>query len=88
MSSLPVGLFSGVQKLIFLNLEGNEISKFQEKAFKDLISLEGLYLRNNNLKKIQNTIFGYLVELQALYLTNNSIADIYFTFKHCGAEIF
>ena len=64
-----------LESLEYLNLDSNNISLIENKAFKNSIKLETLILSNNQLDMVNNSneLFNYLSSLKNLNLSSNKI---------------
>lgn len=77
------GLFSSLEKLEILRLDGNKIEDVHNTSFENLVSLEELYLRDNHLDEIPSLLFSKTTKLRVLDLSDNLIEYIHDgTFTH------
>ncbi|XP_053204625.1 toll-like receptor Tollo [Panonychus citri] len=78
LTTLPSGLFTGLSKLLLLNLSYNEIpsESIDSDTFIDLIRMVLLDLSHNHLKTIDKLFFHSLYSLQKLNLAHNRISFI------------
>ncbi|KAJ8979301.1 hypothetical protein NQ317_007974 [Molorchus minor] len=68
--------FSGLVRLVVLNLANNQLTRVDANLFHDLYSLQILNLEYNAISVITESAFAELKNLHALTLTNNKIARI------------
>ncbi|XP_044738944.1 toll-like receptor 6 [Chrysoperla carnea] len=68
--------FSGLIRLIILNLSHNKIQRIDNGVFNDLYSLQILNLEYNQIEVIAENSFSTLKNLHALILTSNNIKEI------------
>nr|CAD7205431.1 unnamed protein product [Timema douglasi] len=68
--------FSGLVRLVVLNLAHNAITKIDSHVFKDLYSLQILSLEDNGLEGICEGAFLTLSNLHALTLSHNNLIQI------------
>ena len=59
--------------LVYLYIEGNRLSKFDEISFSGKTSLELVRMGNNRFETITEMLFAELIILFRLSLTNNQI---------------
>ncbi|XP_050314368.1 toll-like receptor Tollo [Anthonomus grandis grandis] len=74
--------FSGLVRLVVLNLGYNQLNRIDGQLFHDLYTLQILNLEHNNINTIAEGAFSELKNLHALTLSHNRIAHIeahYFT---------
>ena len=76
LSSLPAGIFSGLNNLETIHLSFNNLSSLPAGIFSGLNNLELLYLHNNNLSSLPEGIFSGLNNLQELTLRNNNLSSL------------
>lgn len=79
LTLLPGKVFSGLSKLVVLNLSSNAIASdlLSSDTFYGLeTSLKQLDLSHNQLKKIESTLFERLSSLEVLYLQDNHLTSI------------
>ena len=71
-----------VENSEYLNLDSNNISLIEDKAFKNLIKLETLILSNNQLDLVNNSkeLFNYLSNLKHLNLINNTFNVLFINY--------
>lgn len=65
--------FSGLIRLVLLNLEKNKITKLESEIFSDLYTLQILNLRHNQLEIIAADTFSPMNNLHTLLLSHNKI---------------
>ncbi|OWR45424.1 putative toll [Danaus plexippus plexippus] len=68
--------FSGLVRLIVLNLSHNRITKIDALLFQDLNNLQFLSLEYNNVARIADGAFSYLKNLHSLSLAHNNIVEV------------
>lgn len=68
--------FSGLIRLIVLNLSQNMLNRLDSKTFRDLYFLQILDLRNNSINQIDDNTFLPLYNLHTLNLAENQIHTI------------
>nr|ANG08891.1 toll family protein 8 [Gryllus bimaculatus] len=68
--------FTGLVRLVVLNLSGNRIAKLEASVFRDLYSLQILRLEDNVIETIPENTFASLYNLHTLILSNNKLAVI------------
>ncbi|XP_063242159.1 toll-like receptor 6 [Bacillus rossius redtenbacheri] len=68
--------FSGLVRLVVLNLSSNSIARVDAHVFRDLYSLQVLNLERNGLEVIADGAFAALSNLHALTLSHNSLASL------------
>ncbi|GAB0098647.1 TOLL [Sergentomyia squamirostris] len=70
------GTFSGLIRLIILNLAHNAITRIDSRTFKELYFLQILNLRNNSIGHIEENAFLPLYNLHTLILAENRLHTI------------
>ncbi|XP_060524278.1 toll-like receptor 7 [Cylas formicarius] len=70
------GTFSGLIRLIVLNLSHNALTRIDGRSFKDLFFLQILDLRNNSIGFIEDNAFLPLYNLHTLNLAENRLNTI------------
>ncbi|XP_026808006.1 toll-like receptor 6 [Rhopalosiphum maidis] len=73
---IDASTFTGLIRLVALNLSNNKISKLDPTIFHDLYTLQILNLGGNLIDSIPNDAFIPLRNLDTLVLSNNKIVDI------------
>ena len=68
--------FSGLRRLIVLDLSGNRLETLSREVFADLSSLQVLDLSRNQLQSLPGGLFGALSNLHSLALAGNIIARL------------
>lgn len=68
--------FSGLVRLIVLNLSHNRITKIDSLLFQDLNNLQFLSLEYNNIGRIADGAFSNLKNLHSLSLAHNNIIEV------------
>lgn len=68
--------FTGLIRLVMLNLSNNKISKLDPTIFHDLYTLQILNLGGNQIDSIPNDAFIPLRNLDTLILSNNKIVEV------------
>lgn len=68
--------FSGLVRLIVLNLANNALTRIDVNLFHDLYSLQILNLEHNNIDFIAEHAFSELKNLHALTLSHNNLARV------------
>ncbi|KAL1131266.1 hypothetical protein AAG570_010884 [Ranatra chinensis] len=68
--------FSGLVRLVILNLGHNQLTKVDSHVFQDLYSLQILNLEHNEIEFIAEGAFMALSNLHALTLSKNKIATV------------
>lgn len=68
--------FSGLVRLIVLNLSYNRITKIDGLLFQDLNNLQFLSLEHNNIARIADGAFSNLKNLHSLSLAHNNIIEV------------
>lgn len=68
--------FSGLVRLIVLNLSHNRITKIDALLFQDLNNLQFLSLEFNNVARIADGAFSNLKNLHSLSLAHNNIIEV------------
>ncbi|CAG9822796.1 unnamed protein product [Phaedon cochleariae] len=68
--------FSGLVRLVVLNLANNELTRIDANLFHDLYTLQILNLENNRINAIAEGAFAELKNLHALTLSHNNMARI------------
>lgn len=68
--------FSGLVRLIVLNLSYNRITKIDTLLFQDLNSLQFLSLEHNNIARVADGAFINLKNLHSLSLAHNNIIEV------------
>ncbi|KMQ91978.1 leucine-rich repeats and immunoglobulin-like domains protein 3 protein [Lasius niger] len=76
IASIPDGAFSKFSRLLYLNLDDNEVKALRSDVFQGLESLRSLTLTNNNITSIELSAFRGLTALETLDLHRNSIRDL------------
>ncbi|XP_050313830.1 toll-like receptor 7 [Anthonomus grandis grandis] len=75
-SHVDNGTFSGLIRLIVLNLSHNALTRIDSRTFKDLFFLQILDLRNNSIGFIEDNAFLPLYNLHTLNLAENRLNTI------------
>ena len=75
-TNLPVGIFTGLQKLKSIIMFRNQLSELHAELFNDLQSLELLSFWENRVVKLPNDIFKGLSHLRALFLSINQLTQL------------
>ncbi|CAH1971317.1 unnamed protein product [Acanthoscelides obtectus] len=73
---IDAGTFTGLIRLIVLNLSHNALTRIDGKTFKDLFFLQILDLRNNSIGFIEDNAFLPLYNLHTLNLAENRLNTI------------
>lgn len=73
---IDAGTFTGLIRLIVLNLSHNSITRIDGRTFKDLFFLQILDLRNNSIGFIEDNAFLPLYNLHTLNLAENRLNTI------------
>ncbi|XP_067006703.2 toll-like receptor Tollo [Anabrus simplex] len=68
--------FTGLVRLVVLNLSHNRIAKLEASVFRDLYSLQILHLEENIIETIPENTFASLYNLHTLILSGNKLATI------------
>jgi Leucine-rich repeat (LRR) protein len=68
--------FSGLVRLVILNLAHNDITRIDSHVFQDLYSLQILNLEENGIDVIAESAFSSLSNLHALTLTHNNLVQL------------
>ncbi|XP_018562934.1 toll-like receptor 6 [Anoplophora glabripennis] len=68
--------FSGLVRLVILNLANNQLTRIDSTLFHDLYTLQILNLERNSINVIAESAFAELKNLHALTLTHNKISRI------------
>ncbi|XP_025836529.1 uncharacterized protein LOC108735943 [Agrilus planipennis] len=68
--------FSGLVRLVVLNLAFNSLTRIDSNVFHDLYSLQILNLENNKIDFIAEGAFSELKNLHALTLSHNNLVEI------------
>lgn len=68
--------FSGLVRLIVLNLSHNKISKIDSLLFQDLNNLQFLSLENNKILKISEGAFSNLKNIHSLSMAHNRLTHV------------
>ncbi|XP_050445611.1 insulin-like growth factor-binding protein complex acid labile subunit [Cataglyphis hispanica] len=74
--SISDNAFSKLSRLLYLNLDDNEIETLQSGVFQGLESLQSLTLTNSNITTVELSAFRGLTALRTLDLHRNSIRDL------------
>ncbi|XKL61644.1 hypothetical protein PGB90_001477 [Kerria lacca] len=75
--------FSGLIRLVVLNIGYNQLTKIDSHVFQDLYSLQILNLEHNNIESITDSSFSALNNLHALKLSYNKLVTVE-TFHFAG----
>ncbi|XP_044738545.1 toll-like receptor 7 isoform X2 [Chrysoperla carnea] len=75
-SHVDAGTFTGLIRLIVLNLSHNSLTRIDGRTFKDLFFLQILDLRNNSIGLIEDNAFLPLYNLHTLNLAENRLHTI------------
>ncbi len=73
LTTLPGGIFHGLQNLQELNLVGNQLTALPGEIFHGLQNLQNLDLSSNQLTALPGEIFHGLQNLRELFLRNNQL---------------
>lgn len=73
---IDAGTFTGLIRLIVLNLSHNALTRIDSRTFKDLFFLQILDLRNNSIGFIEDNAFLPLYNLHTLNLAENRLNTI------------
>ncbi|KAJ9585990.1 hypothetical protein L9F63_020367 [Diploptera punctata] len=68
--------FSGLVRLVVLNLAHNDITRLDSHVFQDLYSLQMLNLEDNSIEVIADGAFSTLSNLHALTLSHNHLVQL------------
>ncbi|KAI5731822.1 hypothetical protein M8J77_016634 [Diaphorina citri] len=68
--------FSGLHRLVVLNIAYNKMNKLDSSIFKDLYRLQVLHLENNQIESIHRNTFASLSNLHTLIMSNNKLKRI------------
>lgn len=68
--------FSGLVRLVVLNLAHNDITRIDSHVFQDLYSLQLLNLEDNGIEVITEGAFSSLSNLHALTLSHNNLVQL------------
>lgn len=68
--------FSGLIRLVVLNLSNNKITKIDSLMFQDLNNLQFLSLENNKIMRISEGAFSSLKNVHSLSLSHNKLTHI------------
>jgi Leucine-rich repeat (LRR) protein len=71
-----LGNIPGINNVVLLELNNNNISELQAGTFKKLTNLRYLDLSNNNISKLEAEVFKELNKLCSLNLSNNNISKL------------
>ena len=67
--------FDGLNNLLILNLDFNEITELDKHFFSGLNNLKALFLASNKLTEIKEETFIYLKNLRSLGLILNNFSE-------------
>jgi len=70
------GIFSGLIRLVLLNLGYNRLSRLSPEPFQDLHSIQILNLEHNFIESIEPNSFSAMTNLQSLILSHNKLSFI------------
>ena len=76
LTSLPKGLFSGLDSLTSLHLQSSQLTSLPPGVFSGLDSLTSLHLGNNKLKNLPSRVFVGLDSLTHLYLQDSQLTSL------------
>ena len=76
LTTLPVGIFTGLSSLERLEMPGNTLSTLPEGVFGELSSLTWLDLGSNALTALPEGIFSGLANLETLWLNGNALTEL------------
>ncbi|XP_059470097.1 toll-like receptor Tollo [Neocloeon triangulifer] len=68
--------FTGLVRLVVLDISHNKLTRLESSIFKDLYSLQILRLENNAIEAIPERCFAALANLHTLVLSHNRLATI------------
>jgi len=68
--------FKGLNKMIKLNLERNNLETIQENSFDDMVNLRYLYMDENKITQLPSNVFQKLHNLDTLYLKTNQLTNL------------
>lgn len=68
--------FSGLKRLVFLDISHNRVSKIEIALFRDLHNLQILKIQDNYIEHIPENVFNSLSNLHSLILSNNRLTNI------------
>jgi len=75
-------LFSGLSKLLILDLNSNSISMIYDNGFRDLVKMNELHLKGNVISGWGPHLFSHTLALSNLDMSNNRIAMV----KHANVR--
>ncbi|XP_058980029.1 toll-like receptor Tollo [Musca domestica] len=73
IANLPSAIFSGLGRLVNLNLARNGMNFIADRAFEGLVSLQVVDLSENRLTSLPPELFSEAKFVKEIYLKNNSI---------------
>lgn len=73
---IDAGTFTGLIRLVMLNLSNNKITKLDPTMFHDLYTLQILNLGGNLIESVPDDAFIPLRNLDTLILSNNKVMDV------------
>ena len=76
ISTLPLGVFTGLSSLDVMFLDGNQISTLSPGIFAGLGSVTCLYLHSNQISMLPPGVFKGLSSLSTLHLQNNQLTTL------------
>lgn len=76
LTSLPVGLFQGLEGLEQLRIGNNQLTSLPAGLFQGLGALQLLYLHDNQLTSLPEGLFQGLGALHLLYLHSNQLTSL------------
>jgi hypothetical protein len=88
LTTLEPGVLSDLNKLEYLRLNSNNLSKIEANTFRKLANLRALNLRDNSLDRLEKDLFKGLKSLKILNLSLNQMEEIIQeTFDHLAPQI-
>jgi Leucine-rich repeat (LRR) protein len=75
-TTLPIGVFEGLQNLNRLSLGNNKFTTLPDGVFEDLPNLKELFLNENQFTTLPGRVFRGLQSLEKLFLDSNKLTTL------------
>jgi len=76
IKSFPANFFKGLDWIVYLNIQGNELTSLNEDLFAPLTNLRRIYLGSNPLTTLPEKLFKMNVLLTSIYFDETKISTL------------